>query len=989
MATASPVTVGVRVRPKVEGALNAVFSSERSAQMACTVLSDTTLRISDNPNPDLGRTFTFAFDGVFDEETTQDEIYENLAMSAVDNVLSGTNATVLTYGQTGSGKTYTILGSRAECESSTEFITSDSGILLRALQDILHHASAQASSVHTVVGLSAVEIHLDKVRDLLSDSSNAAPLQISITRDIVLLPNVTYTQVSDLGGAVRAYLKASAKRTQRTTFANDESSRSHAIFSIEIFQQPITYASREPLSFAEYVSQRDKARVAQLERNGVRLQSHPLFSSASNPLFGNPEAPVIYSKLSLVDLAGSEKVRHSDIDDVVFTELKNINTSLTALGNVVHAIHTGSKHIPYRNSKLTSVLRDSFAAPNACIVLIVTVSPTVLTLNETLSSLHFADKMKMINVMPTTLNMSSSTCSETMDQFRLLLRTYEELVADLHIASCAHKFFVPQVPQLAMSDENYLLYDTIFRLRLPDSEARRMAIVTICDTLRTALGGKSEGLELSEEGKALHRELRDGIVRSWKQYAKTTYTNLNEVLEENDVIGLDEQRVWEETLENEITLYREARDTRRKLQQECDQLREGEQGNGKAVTVADSESGSQIEFQIEGSGDEPIENVDGHTDVNVSHEWEEDSQFWLQVTADAERIIELSKLRLEVSGLMLSNIRLLITLEEHQIQNQLVQERVLDVWRLSMAREVASGCASVYNEEESKRQHELGTLLARANVAGVGRAVHPFPYWMRRDTALGPKSRCNSNRRDKRKFTKFDDATLLEDIMSFMIMGGKIRKYDASGSAHQRLLYLKDKGGLQQLQWSVVGSLAPEGVLPVSSITNIFLGHVKEETKNTVCYQSFRITHRGKKMDAGAKEETLDFACDVLAEFEAWVIGIGQLTGLRPTFNEPMGLDKEQVAVGGLNESDLAFCVEWHILPSVYAEAQEQLIRRKRGSGLRLTPGELCILVRLDIFRSSAMWLRFYSEGLVVNPLPTLFCYVNAPQIKDASYLRV
>src|SRR3989338_2706439 len=98
---------------------------------------------------------------------------------------------------------------------------------------------------------------------------------------------------------------------------------------------------------------------------------------------GTGHPPVLASRITLTDLAGSEKMKQANSKGQAFDEMIKINGSLTALGNVIHALYEGSKHIPYRDTRLTVLLRAAFSSPGSKIVLIANIAPTVITYDET------------------------------------------------------------------------------------------------------------------------------------------------------------------------------------------------------------------------------------------------------------------------------------------------------------------------------------------------------------------------------------------------------------------------------------------------------------------------------------------------------------------------------------------------------------------------------------------------------------------------------
>nr|CCC92233.1 putative kinesin [Trypanosoma congolense IL3000] len=980
MSTSSVVVnVGVRVRPLL-ASTEVSLANGSNHQKACFVLSETVLRVVDRPLRMRERMFHFACDYALDEDASQEDVYETLALPAVDNVLSGTNSLILTYGQTGSGKTYTILGGVNDKPVDGGLITSETGILLRALQDILHYASVRQGVVHTVVCISAVEIYLDEVRDLLSGTEAPEPIQVFVMNDNVILQNLKYVHVRNLNDALRMYKEASSRRTQRMTFANDTSSRSHAFFSIELYQQPVMQENTAPLTLSHCLALKEASRARSGSKKQPPTCSHALFTDASNMLLGDPKAPVMYSKLLLVDLAGSEKPKNIDINTVSFGELKAINSSLTALGTVVQALYEGAQHIPYRNAKLTSVLRDSLGSPNCHIVIIVTVSPSVLSFPETLSSLQFANKVKHIKV-PQSVSRAVGELDDvlTIGGYKASLRCQLELSADLRIARKCYNFHPPEEIRYIAGDPNNILYDVPFHLRLPDSASRQMGLLTLCDSLK-ARGLQREELFPTEEKERIQQEFCDEEVCKWKreverlrelcEQASGVVERVSEVADAVDgtsMTHLDATEMWEKLLMDESTELNEISAWREEAHQRCMFLR------------------SEIEKTVDIPHEFKLENTElvREDDTVCSHSYttdrlppshDEDEEDWCQISDDAERAIELSSMLLTASSLMYRNRLLSSTLIEQQERQWLYNEHIMDVWRFSMARAVESGEAAFpTGRRGSRSQSALKFMVGRTGTESKEVEVQPFPYWLRVNAAMEPIDPHRGGRGGRR--TKYDDREILEDIASFMRMGGRVKKYDDDGSCSDRILYVTNKHGEERLCWAVSRLLGKVGYITIDSVVGLSLGCVRESSSG-VCYTSWGISYKHQLKNSDTIVLRVNFVCESVPEFEAWVIGISHLIGMRPRFETQMSLQSGS-SEAGLSDGDILFCKKWHIPLSLHAETRQHLLERQGTKGLRLTPGELCALVHLDIFRASAMWFHYYGEGLLVNPLPSFTWYVD------------
>ena len=289
---------------------------------------------------------TYAFDRCFtgsDQVSVFNDV-KHLVQSAVD----GFNVCIFAYGQTGSGKTFTMAG--AEDAAHEELL----GIAPRAVREVFavlekdaRHFSSHALSV------TIMELYKNRLVDLLHPEPSAelgARPKLVIKHDadgIVFVEGATVEAVTSAEELQSAIDHASKSRHVSATQMNSESSRSHLICALLI---------------------------------------RTVNASTGKTLAG---------KLTLVDLAGSERVGKSGVTGEGMEEAKSINKSLSALGDVISALTTGQKHIPYRNHKLTHLMSDSLGG-NAKTLMFVNVSPADYNAAETESSLNYAKRVKQV-----------------------------------------------------------------------------------------------------------------------------------------------------------------------------------------------------------------------------------------------------------------------------------------------------------------------------------------------------------------------------------------------------------------------------------------------------------------------------------------------------------------------------------------------------------------------------------------------------------------
>jgi len=281
----------------------------------------------------------FRFDYAFDESTDNEMVYKYTAKSLVQSIFEGGMATCFAYGQTGSGKTHTMGG---EFHGKTQ--DSKNGIYALAARDVFKYLkSPKYKNNNLVVSCSFFEIYSGKVFDLLSGKSKLRVLEDG--KQQVVVVGLTESVVDCVEDVLKLITHGNNLRTSGQTSANAHSSRSHAVFQI----------------------------ILRLNNN-------------KKPLFG---------KFSLIDLAGNE--RGADTNSAnrqTRMEGAEINKSLLALKECIRALGRKGAHLPFRASKLTQVLRDSFIGDKARTCMIAMISPSMSSCEHTLNTLRYADRVK-------------------------------------------------------------------------------------------------------------------------------------------------------------------------------------------------------------------------------------------------------------------------------------------------------------------------------------------------------------------------------------------------------------------------------------------------------------------------------------------------------------------------------------------------------------------------------------------------------------------
>ncbi|KAJ7563193.1 hypothetical protein O6H91_03G100000 [Diphasiastrum complanatum] len=294
----------------------------------------------------------FTFDRTYGGSCSQEQLYNEVARPIVHSVMLGYNGTVLAYGQTASGKTFTMEGLDSPPDMK--------GIIPNAFEDIFAYINQSQSSDHFLVRASYLEIYNEEIRDLLAPRTSATmKLELKETGDAgIFVKNLTSLSVYSLSDISRLLTVGKKNRSVGATLMNQDSSRSHSIFTITV--------------------------EAGVQANKSSDQS----------------LHVRVGKLNLVDLAGSERMCKTGATGDRFKELTNINWSLSALGNVISALVDGkSAHIPYRDSKLTRLLQDSLGG-NTRTVMVANIGPADYNLEESISTLRYANRAKNIRNKP-------------------------------------------------------------------------------------------------------------------------------------------------------------------------------------------------------------------------------------------------------------------------------------------------------------------------------------------------------------------------------------------------------------------------------------------------------------------------------------------------------------------------------------------------------------------------------------------------------------
>ncbi|KZV65810.1 kinesin-domain-containing protein [Peniophora sp. CONT] len=388
MVSAGSITVAVRVRPPTayestrlpeavydttirgDGTLSAPIrpvASMSSVREIVQVVDDRILTF-DPVETDQARAFVergfvppgskrykdkrFMFDRVFRYDASQQDVYDGTARPLLNNLLDGFNATVFAYGATGCGKTHTISGT-----------PSDPGTIYLTMSDLFQRIEDRRTEYDVDVVVTFLEIYNEEIRDLLSEPGTPQPrggLQIREDKSVKVV-GLTELRPISADEVKEIVMLGNTRRTQSPTLANETSSRSHAVLQVHVTQAPRTASLTEQRTMGT---------------------------------------------LSIIDLAGSERAAATTNMGQRMVEGANINKSLLALGNCINSLcESGGaiRHVPYRNSKLTRLLKFSLGG-NCKTVMIVCVAPTSLHFDDTHNTLIYAERATKIKTRVVTRN---------------------------------------------------------------------------------------------------------------------------------------------------------------------------------------------------------------------------------------------------------------------------------------------------------------------------------------------------------------------------------------------------------------------------------------------------------------------------------------------------------------------------------------------------------------------------------------------------------
>ena len=374
------IGVAVRIRPLLpdefrQGRRNTFIKADSSGQTVTVGL------------PDQSAIRSFKFDLVFDEQTNQGDVFERCGISfLVKKFVEGFNVTIFAYGQTGSGKTYTMEGYqyKVEGEKAPRVLPMDDdparlGVVPRAVQHLFQELKSLPKSADGAVSVCFLQLYKERIYDLLNPAQafhpNAPGLKLRWNKsDQFYVDELSVHRCETYSDVMRLYHTGLKSKIMASHLLNSASSRSHCVFTL-------SYESLD-----------------KVDGSGV------------------------ISRLHLVDLAGSERTALTGNEGEALKDSIDINKSLFTLRQVITQLagKESGAYVPYRDSKLTSLLKQSIGGNSYCLML-ACVSPADAFYEENLSTLAYATKASFISNDPV----------KNIDAKTRLVRGLKREVADL------------------------------------------------------------------------------------------------------------------------------------------------------------------------------------------------------------------------------------------------------------------------------------------------------------------------------------------------------------------------------------------------------------------------------------------------------------------------------------------------------------------------------------------------------------------------------
>lgn len=466
------------------------------------------------------KTKSYSFEQVFGPESDQSMVFNSIAKDIIDEMLEGYNCTIFAYGQTGTGKTYTISGDISENFNTTNDdgnLSDTAGIIPRSLSYVFRKLDGMCTETPNVeysIKVSYIEIYNEELRDLLNYNEDPKKLKIyGDNNNQITISGVEEVFIKNAKQGMTILRRGSINKQVAHTQSNEYSSRSHSLYTLTVHIKTT--------------------------------------SSTGEEIFK-------VGKLNLVDLAGSENINRSGIvENKRAKEAGMINQSLLTLGRVINSLVENSPHIPYRESKLTRLLQDSLGgSTKTCII--ATISPAQVNLDETLSTLEYANKAKYIKNKPK-LNQNLSK--------KVLIKEYideiNRLKSSLNSTKLQNGIYLSEETYSEIINENESR-----KLEIDDKNLRIDALEILVK--RQTEEFQRNAKSINEKDKELKEQRK--ILMETDEKLMTTETNLSNIIKKLENESLINKAY--ETRDHEVNKFiSHLKNILQKLQEESNELR--------------------------------------------------------------------------------------------------------------------------------------------------------------------------------------------------------------------------------------------------------------------------------------------------------------------------------------------------------------------------------------------------------------------------------
>eukprot|EP00698_Gefionella_okellyi_P006155 TRINITY_DN15593_c0_g1_i1.p1 TRINITY_DN15593_c0_g1~~TRINITY_DN15593_c0_g1_i1.p1 ORF type:complete len:957 (-),score=263.74 TRINITY_DN15593_c0_g1_i1:87-2957(-) len=917
-AESTRVTVGVRVRPKLES-----LGEKYDMQLIRKLDDETIMAIgytqgmvdpkSDKP---------YQIDYAFDESSTQTEIYERAAQGFVDATLKGINATIFAYGQTGTGKTYTI-GELPDVVDAASPVTDDSGIIIRAISDIFRYKGLQKKIIVRLY-VSYIEIYNESINDLLNPGKEGENLQLRESGDDTQIQNLTVYEVTKIAQVYDIMRKGQAARSTSKTNMNERSSRSHAVFMLTLEQW-----------------------------DGDKM--------------------AVSSTLTLVDLAGSERIKKSKVEGERLKEAQAINKSLSALGNVVNSMFYERSHVPYRDSKLTRMLKNSFMG-NCKTLLLATVAPTAGCYDESLSTLRFADRIKQIKPK------GKGFQSHELELENLALKKEnDELSAELRIAIECFQYKMhldkfqaadPKWDEIVTKvlEKARTTRDAELKKREEDAKAKLEKSVQVANDktrvqIEQQFAKKGEELEKQYGTKITALEAQIASLQSDKDSSLQRGNDLQQQRDEREralaeansqVADLKQQHATQTLLlQNEIS----------SLQSELSALR-----SDKDSAVRSASDAQQQRQDRESSLAAALQQAqDNMSEMRQQH-----------TAALSTAHAEISALKAQIATLQ-ADVSSAQTAAEEARSTAVPSPATPNTAVVAAAS--PSAAASSGDVENLKMVAQLRaqvTTLKSENAALQARLQemqdYPSPQGglgspYEQSTPQSPTS--NGGDSVDEDTYEVDARQLTQQVVRYLQNGANLLKHGRQGKPHPRFFYITENR--REIVWKESDRRGAAKSVELKHVSKCILGQHSEvfkRQKTPPSKQELDCSFSLHYLESGSMR-TLDVVADNQTEWEAWVMALSALLeASQPEYGQQMDVSKmphyEQ-----LDADEKVLCSRYHVTPVDYLA-----IRSKASTEYAYMGENMIMAIRgvwsdehIDYFRASKLY-DFFSQKKIITSKP-------------------